>query len=98
MSFTADVELEAAGRGITGSAGVAGESVGKGASVVVNDGRAEVVAVAQGGATDAAGDGVDGLDAGLALVGAAGTLRIGIELVEERLVDFLGLIESGRCV
>ena len=53
-----------------------------------------MVAVAEGRAGDAARDGVDGIDAGVALVRQAGAPGCRSQLVDQRLVDFLCLIPS----
>ena len=89
LELATDIDQEAAGGGVTAGAGVVIESGLVGAAVVVDDRRAEVEAVAQRGAADAALHGVDRLDAGVTFMGAAGALLVGLQLVLERLVDAL---------
>ncbi len=95
LKLAARIEHEPAGCGIAAGAGVVIESALVGAAVVVDDGRAQMIAVAQGRAADAADYGVNRLDAGFALERHAGPRHLVAQFVHQRIVDLLGLV-GGR--
>jgi len=59
LELAAHVEYEAPGYGITAGAGVVVEAVFVGPAIVVNDGRAKMIAVVQGRSANCPGHAVD---------------------------------------
>ena len=94
LDFSACVDEEAAGRCVSTDARVVVESIFVRATIVVDDRLAEVKAVVERSAADAAESGVDGLNACHAFESAARALRIGMKLAIESCVDLLRLVQG----
>ncbi len=93
LKLTACIDKKAASGGVSANARVAVESVLVGAAVVVDDRLAEVIAVVERSAADAAEGSVDGLNACRAFEVAARSRCIRVKLAIERFVDFLCLVQ-----
>jgi len=92
LELAAHIESKPAGSGIAAGAGVVVESVLVRPPVVVDDRRAEMKAVAQRRTADGARNGVDRLDAGVALVRQAGALGVVAQFMHQRIVNILCLV------
>ena len=92
LELSADINEEAAGRGIAAGAGVVVEAVFVGPAIIVDNGGTKMEAVAKGCAADAAGYRVDRLDARAALMSEARAPDIVLQFFDERVVGLLGFI------
>ena len=98
MKLAAHMEQKPAGGCVAADARVVIEAALIRAAVVVDDGRAEMIAIAQRRAADAARHGVDRLHTHMLLRGLTGGLRIEAQLAGQCRVNPRRFVRGGACI